>query len=133
MTEITYREALRRALDEAMREDARLIVMGEEVGRYGGAYGVTKGLLDRYGPERVRDTPISEAGIVGAALGAALTGLRPVAELMYVGFLRSCDGSDRQSDRQDALHVRRSGRCPCCDPDTRRHRPLRRCPAQPEP
>ncbi|MDR6291528.1 pyruvate dehydrogenase E1 component beta subunit [Inquilinus ginsengisoli] len=85
--EITYRDALRLALREAMAEDPAVIVLGEEVGRYGGAYGVTKGLLEEFGAERVRDAPISEAIIVGAAIGAAMTGLRPVAELMYVDFI----------------------------------------------
>ncbi|MGO4727578.1 MULTISPECIES: alpha-ketoacid dehydrogenase subunit beta [unclassified Inquilinus] len=85
--EITYRDALRLALREAMAEDPAVIVLGEEVGRYGGAYGVTKGLLQEFGAERVRDAPISEAIIVGAAIGAAMTGLRPVAELMYVDFI----------------------------------------------
>ena len=84
---LTYRDALRLALDETLAADPTVVVLGEEVGRYGGAYGVTKGLYDRYGPDRVRDTPISEAGIVGAAVGAAMTGLRPVVELMYVDFL----------------------------------------------
>jgi pyruvate dehydrogenase E1 component beta subunit len=87
MTETTYRDALRQALDDAMSADPTVFVMGEEVGFYGGAYGVTKGLLDRFGPERVIDAPISEAAIVGAAVGAAMTGLRPVAELMYVDFM----------------------------------------------
>jgi pyruvate dehydrogenase E1 component beta subunit len=87
MSEITYREAIGRALLDAMEDDPAVILMGEEVGLYGGAYGVTKGLLDRFGPERVIDAPISEAGIVGAAVGAAMTGLRPVAEIMYVDFL----------------------------------------------
>ena len=84
---MTYREALRRALEDAMREDERVFVIGEEVGRYGGAYGVTKGLIDEFGPERLLDTPISEAAIVGAAVGAAMSGRRPVAELMYVDFI----------------------------------------------
>lgn len=83
----TYREALRDALRDEMRADARVVVMGEEVGRYGGAYGVTKGLFEEFGDARVLDTPISEAGIIGAAIGAAMTGLRPVAELMYVDFM----------------------------------------------
>ena len=87
MTEITYRDALRQALIDAMNEDGDIVVIGEEVGRYGGAYGVTKGLIDTFGPKRLVDTPISEAGIVGTAVGAAMTGLRPVAELMYVDFL----------------------------------------------
>lgn len=82
----TYREALGAALRDAMFDDPTIIVMGEEVGRYGGAYGVTKGLWEEFGAERVLDTPISEAGIIGAAVGAAMTGLRPVAELMYVDF-----------------------------------------------
>ena len=87
MPEITYRDALRQALDDAMAADPSVVVIGEEVGLYGGAYGVTRDLLGRYGEGRVIDTPISEAGIVGVAVGAAMTGLRPVAELMYVDFL----------------------------------------------
>ena len=87
LSEITYRDALRQALLEAMNEDERIVVIGEEVGRYGGAYGVTKDLIGQFGPDRLIDTPISEAAIVGVAVGAAMTGLRPVAELMYVDFL----------------------------------------------
>jgi pyruvate/2-oxoglutarate/acetoin dehydrogenase E1 component len=86
MVEITYRDALRQALQDAMRDDPSVFVIGEEVGLYGGAYGVTKGLIDEFGPERLLDTPISESAIVGAAVGAAMTGSRPVAELMYVDF-----------------------------------------------
>nr|WP_244618153.1 MULTISPECIES: pyruvate dehydrogenase complex E1 component subunit beta [Rhizobium] len=84
---MTYRDALRQALDDAMNEDQSIVVMGEEVGRYGGAYGVTKDLIKTHGPERLIDTPISEPAIIGAAVGAAMTGLRPVAELMYIDFL----------------------------------------------
>ena len=87
MKEISYRDALRMALDESMQQNPNIIIMGEEVGRYGGAYGVTKGLYEKYGAERVLDTPISEEAIVGTAIGAAMTGLRPVAELMYIDFL----------------------------------------------
>lgn len=87
MVQITYRDALRQALIDAMEADERVIVIGEEVGRYGGAYGVTKGLIDSFGGDRLIDTPISEPAIIGAAVGAAMTGLRPVAELMYVDFL----------------------------------------------
>ena len=83
---LSYREALREALTEALERDPRVIVMGEDVGRYGGAYAVTKGLLDRFGPERVRDTPLAELGYVGAGIGAALGGLRPIVELMTVNF-----------------------------------------------
>ena len=86
MSEVAYRDALRLALSDAMEADEAIVLLGEEVGLYGGAYGVTKGLLDRFGENRVIDTPISEPGIVGAAIGAAMTGLRPVAEIMYVDF-----------------------------------------------
>lgn len=87
MVEITYRDALRQALADAMAADDTIVVIGEEVGVYGGAYGVTKDLIDRFGPNRLIDTPISEPAIVGTAVGAAMTGLRPVAELMYIDFL----------------------------------------------
>jgi pyruvate dehydrogenase E1 component beta subunit len=87
MVEITYRDALRDALRDGMKADDRIVVIGEEVGVYGGAYGVTKGLIEEFGRERLIDTPISEPGIVGTAVGAAMTGLHPVAELMYVDFL----------------------------------------------
>lgn len=87
LQELTYRDALRKALADAMTENPDVVILGEEVGRYGGAYGVTKDLIKEFGAERVIDTPISEPAIVGAAVGAALTGLRPVAELMYVDFI----------------------------------------------
>jgi pyruvate dehydrogenase E1 component beta subunit len=87
MAEITYRDALRQALHDAMAEDESIVILGVDVGAYGGAYGVTKDLIQKFGAERVMDTPISEAAIVGVAVGAAMTGLRPVAELMYVDFL----------------------------------------------
>lgn len=84
---ITFRDALREALREEMQRDPKVFIIGEDVGHYGGAYAVTKGLLDEFGPDRVRDAPMSEAMIVGAALGAAMTGMRPVAEIMYVDFM----------------------------------------------
>ena len=87
MAVTTYREALRDALAEEMRRDPRVFVIGEEVGRYGGAYAVTKGLFEEFGAERLVDTPISEAATVGLGVGAAVTGLRPVVELMYVDFI----------------------------------------------
>ena len=83
---VEMREALRQALDEEMSNDHRVIIMGEEVGYYNGAYKVTKGLLDKYGPTRVIDTPISEAAFSGIAIGAAMTGLRPVVEFMSFNF-----------------------------------------------
>jgi len=84
---VTYREALRQAIEEEMALDERVMIMGEEVGRYGGAYAVTKGLLERFGADRVRDTPISEAAITGVGVGAAILGMRPIVELMYVDFV----------------------------------------------
>jgi len=84
--ELTYSEALREALREEMRRDDRVIVFGEDVSVYS-VFKVTKGLIDEFGPERVRDTPISEAAIAGTAIGAALMGLRPVAEIMYMDFI----------------------------------------------
>jgi len=86
MAKITMREAISRALWEEMERDPKVFIMGEEVGVWGGSYAVTRGFYDHFGPDRVRDTPISEAVIVGSAIGAALTGLRPVAELMTINF-----------------------------------------------
>ena len=77
---ITFRDALRLAIHDSMQEDEKIIVMGEDVAAYGGAYGATKDLLKLFGPKRIIDTPISEAAIVGASMGAAVTGLRPIAE-----------------------------------------------------
>ncbi|MEU2831929.1 alpha-ketoacid dehydrogenase subunit beta [Streptomyces lavendulae] len=82
----TYREALREGLREAMHEDERVFLMGEDVGKYGGCFGVSLGLLEEFGPERIRDTPLSESGFVGAGIGAALGGMRPVVEVMTVNF-----------------------------------------------
>jgi 2-oxoisovalerate dehydrogenase E1 component len=84
--EITYRDAVREATREALIADPRVFVMGEDVGRYGGCYAVTKGLLDEFGPERIRDTPLSESAFVGAGIGAALGGMRPIVEIMTVNF-----------------------------------------------
>jgi pyruvate dehydrogenase E1 component beta subunit len=86
MPRITLREAISQALWEEMERDPKVFIMGEEVGLWGGSYAVTKGFYDHFGAERVKDTPISESTIVGAAIGAALTGLRPVAELMTINF-----------------------------------------------
>src|SRR5512144_1488535 len=86
MARITMREAISQALWEEMERDPKVFIMGEEVGVWGGTYAVTRGFYDHFGAERVKDTPISEAAIVGAAIGAALTGCRPVAELMTINF-----------------------------------------------
>ncbi|WP_249779100.1 alpha-ketoacid dehydrogenase subunit beta [Bradyrhizobium sediminis] len=85
-TEITYRDAMREAIRDALRRDDRVFLMGEDVGRYGGCYGVSKGLLAEFGAERIRDTPLSESGFTGAGIGAAMAGMRPIVELMTVNF-----------------------------------------------
>ena len=86
MATTTYREAARTALKEALLKDPRVFLMGEDVGRYGGSYAVSKGLLAEFGPERIRDTPLSESTFVGAGIGAALGGMRPIVEVMTVNF-----------------------------------------------
>ncbi|MCX7707695.1 MAG: pyruvate dehydrogenase complex E1 component subunit beta [Anaerolineae bacterium] len=86
MTRMTFREAVSQALREEMYRDERVFIMGEEIGKWGGTYAVTRGFLDEFGEKRVRDTPIAEGVIVGAAVGAAIAGLRPVAEIMTINF-----------------------------------------------
>jgi pyruvate dehydrogenase E1 component beta subunit len=86
MTKITYREAIRLALREALEADPTVFLMGEDVGRYGGAFACSRGLLEEFGPERVRDTPLSESTFVGAGIGASLNGMRPIVEIMTVNF-----------------------------------------------
>ncbi|HET8755827.1 MAG TPA: alpha-ketoacid dehydrogenase subunit beta [Solirubrobacteraceae bacterium] len=83
---LTYRDAMREAIRDAMRRDERVFLMGEDVGPYGGSFGVSRGLLDEFGPERIRDTPLSESAFVGAGIGAAINGMRPIVEVMTVNF-----------------------------------------------
>lgn len=85
-TKTTYREAMREAIRDAMRRDDRVFLMGEDVGHYGGCFAVSKGLLDEFGVERIRDTPLSESAFVGAGIGAAMGGMRPIVEVMTVNF-----------------------------------------------
>ena len=85
-TEVTYREAVREGLRDALRADPRVFLMGEDVGAYGGCYAVSKGLLQEFGPERIRDAPLSEAGFTGLGIGAGLGGMRPIVEIMTVNF-----------------------------------------------
>jgi pyruvate dehydrogenase E1 component beta subunit len=87
---MTYRDAIREAMREAMASDERVFLMGEDVGRYGGAYACSKGLIDEFGEDRVRDTPLSESGFTGAGIGAALGGMRPIVEVMTVNFSLLC-------------------------------------------
>src|SRR4249920_4238679 len=87
MPELSYREAVRDAMSEAMRRDDDVFIMGEDIAEMGGSMGVTQGMLDEFGPERVRNTPISEMAIVGAGIGAAVSGMRPIVEIMYQDFM----------------------------------------------
>ena len=88
--EITYREAVREAMCEEMRRDENVFLMGEDIGAYGGGFGVSLGMLQEFGPERVRETPISETAFVGAGVGAAITGMRPIIDLMFSDFMAVC-------------------------------------------
>jgi pyruvate/2-oxoglutarate/acetoin dehydrogenase E1 component len=106
MPELTYREAVRDTLARAMREDSDVFIMGEDIAEMGGSMGVTQGLLDEFGPERVRNTPISEMAIVGSGIGAAMQGMRPVVEIMYEDFLTL---STEQIVNQAAKHRYMSG------------------------
>ena len=106
MAELTYREAVRDALSRAMREDEDVFIMGEDIAEMGGSMGVTQGMLAEFGPERVRNTPISEIAIVGTGIGAAMQGMRPVVEIMYQDFLTL---SMEQLVNQAAKHRTMSG------------------------
>ena len=87
MREITYLEAIREAMTQEMRQNDDVFILGEDIGIYGGAFGVTKGMIDEFGPERIRNTPISESGIAGTAVGAALTGMRPILDIQFSDFI----------------------------------------------
>jgi pyruvate/2-oxoglutarate/acetoin dehydrogenase E1 component len=105
---LSYGEAIREALVEEMRRDPKVIVMGEDIASYGGIFRVTNGLLEEFGPERVRDTPLSENAIVGAAIGAAIMGYRPMAEIMYMDFLNEC--GDQIVNHLPKLHYMTGGK-----------------------
>ncbi|HSG79309.1 MAG TPA: alpha-ketoacid dehydrogenase subunit beta, partial [Acidimicrobiia bacterium] len=90
MAELSYREAVAYGIAQEMRRDPSLVMLGEDIAAAGGVFKTTVGLLDEFGPERVRDTPISEQAILGAAMGAAMTGLRPIAEIMFSDFIAVC-------------------------------------------
>lgn len=108
-TEISYQEAIREALREEMVRDENVFLIGEDIGKHGGAFGVTRTLFDQFGSERVRNTPISEATIVGAATGAALVGMRPVAEIMFVDF--SGLAMDQIANQAAKLRLMTGGQC----------------------
>ncbi|MEM2936351.1 MAG: alpha-ketoacid dehydrogenase subunit beta [Candidatus Bathyarchaeia archaeon] len=112
MRKITYREALREALREEMRRDSTVFLLGEDIGRYwGGAFKVTEGLAEEFGDERVRDTPISESAIIGVAVGAAITGMRPVAEIMF-GDLTAL-AMDQIANQAAKIHYMFGGQAHC--------------------
>jgi pyruvate dehydrogenase E1 component beta subunit len=90
MAELTYRDAVARGLAQEMSRDPDVVLIGEDIGKAGGVFKATVGLFDQFGPQRVRDTPISEQAILGAAMGAAMTGLKPVAEIMFSDFIAVC-------------------------------------------
>src|ERR1700742_2177469 len=106
--ELSYLEAIREALVEEMRRDAKVFVLGEDVGAYGGAFGVTQGLYDEFGEMRVIDTPISESAIIGVSIGAALRGYRPVAEMQFADFI-TC-GFDQICNQAATLRYRYGSR-----------------------
>lgn len=108
MKELTYAQALREALTEEMERDSNVILMGEDIGSYGGVFRVTEGLFSKFGPKRVKDTPISEAGFVGMAVGMAMTGKRPVAELMFMDFALVC--ADQLWNQAAKAHSMSGGR-----------------------
>ena len=87
MREITYLEAVREAMTQEMERDEKVFMIGEDIGQYGGAFGASFGMLEQFGPERILDTPITELGLTGAATGAALVGMRPIAEIMFMDFM----------------------------------------------
>lgn len=105
---LTTQKAIAEAIAQEMEQDERVLVWGEDIGVYGGIFGATEGLLDRFGPERVIDTPISETGFIGAAVGAAINGLRPIAELMFVDFFGVC--MDQIYNNMAKIHYFSGGR-----------------------
>jgi pyruvate dehydrogenase E1 component beta subunit len=108
MKTLTYAQAIHEALAEEMRRDRKVLVLGEDVGKLGGVFRVTKGLLEEFGPERVMDTPLSENAIIGAAMGAAIMGYRPVAEIMYMDFLHEC--GDQLVNHLPKMHFMTGGK-----------------------
>ena len=105
--ELTFGDAIREAIAEEMRRDPTVVLMGEDVAEAGTTFKVLKGLVDEFGKDRIIDTPISEAGFTGLGVGAAMTGMRPIVDIMFGDFLTHHHGPGRQPGRQDPLHVRR--------------------------
>jgi len=108
MKTVTYLQAIHDTLAEEMRRDKKVILIGEDIGKLGGVFRVTKGLLEEFGPDRVMDTPLSENAIIGAAMGAAIMGYRPVAEIMYMDFLHEC--GDQLVNHLPKMHFMTGGK-----------------------
>ncbi len=127
MAELTYRDAVIRGIAQEMERDPDVVFLGEDVAKPGGVFKATVGLFEMFGPLRVRDTPISEQAILGAAMGAAMTGLKPIAEIMFSDFYRGVLRLHRQRIPQEPLHVERPGQMPAGGAHRqRRRRALRR-------
>ena len=120
MAELTYRDAVARGIAQEMERDPRVVFLGEDVGKAGGVFKATVGLYEQFGPLRVRDTPISEQAILGAAMGAAMTGLRPIAEIMFADFLAVC--FDYVANQMSKLRYMSNGQLvlSACRPDWQR-------------
>ena len=130
---LTTSKAISEAIGQEIERDERVFVMGEDIGVYGGIFGATEGLLAKYGPERIMDTPISETGFIGAAVGAAVSGMRPIAELMFVDFFGVC--MDQIYNHMAKIHYESGGNVSVPDGDHDRdgRRLLRRRPALADP
>ena len=111
MAELTYRDAVARGIAQEMERDERVVFLGEDIGKAGGVFKTTVGLYEKFGPRRVRDTPISEQAILGAAMGAAMTGLRPIAEIMFADFLAVC--FDYVANQMSKLRYMSNGQLAC--------------------
>src|SRR3546814_1078925 len=111
MPEIRYGKAINQALHDAMTDDPAVILFGEDVGEAGGPFKATRGLLETFGAGRVRDTPISEAAIAGMAVGAALSGLRPVAEIMFMDFITLARSEEHTSELQSLMRISYAAFC----------------------
>ena len=122
MAELTYRDAVARGIAQEMERDERVVFLGEDIGKAGGVFKTTVGLYEKFGPRRVRDTPISEQAILGAAMGAAMTGLRPIAEIMFSDFLAVCFDYVANRNVEAPIHVERPARLPAGDPHGQRRR-----------
>src|SRR2546430_9518281 len=124
MADVSFRGALAAGIAQEMARDPLVYFIGEDIGAAGGVFKATVGLFEQFGPDRVRDTPISEQAIIGAAMGAAMTGLRPIAEIMFSDFLATC-WEDRKSTRLNSSHSQISYAVFCLKKKNNKHQPSR--------